>query len=148
MPTPAFPRDVPVSLARDQLSDLVLRVQDPREYRVLTRHGKPVAAIVSMASLERIWRDEQAETWVDPHRRPSGGIRSLDGRYPSCQREAAEFVREIQLQRWQERQALARGGIEPLEGGELMATMDEPVEIAGPEREAPVPKRRWWRRGG
>lgn len=148
MPPPPLPRDIPVSLAREQLSEIVFRVQDPREYRVLTRHGKPVAAIVSMASLERIWRDERADGWGDPAQRPGGGIRSLDGRYPSSQREAAEFVREIQLTRWQERQALARGGIAPLEGGEITVPIDVALEppAKAAEPEAAAVRRRWWSR--
>lgn len=44
--------DVPVTKARAELADLVNRVVYGGERVVLTRHGKPVAAIVSAAELE------------------------------------------------------------------------------------------------
>jgi prevent-host-death family protein len=44
-------REVPVTQARDELADLVNRVAYGDERVVLTRHGKPVAALVSPADL-------------------------------------------------------------------------------------------------
>lgn len=145
IPDPA-PRRIRVSQAREQLAAIVMRVQDPREYCILLRHGKPVAAVVSMASLERIHRDEDAETWTDPKRRPLGWMKGPDGRYSSSDREGAEFVREIQLARWQERRVLERVGMEVLAGGELTAEMAVPVE---PEVEVVAKRGFWsgWRRG-
>lgn len=135
------PLRVAVSKAREDLASIVLRVQDPRAYCVLTRHGKPVAAVVSMTGLRRIWREEDAERWGDPETRPGGVVRHPDGRFAADGQEAAAIVREVQLGRWQERQVLARAGMEPLEGGELRAEMEE---VAVPEV---ARARRWWRVG-
>jgi prevent-host-death family protein len=55
--------DVPVTQARAQLAELVNRVVYGGEQVVLTRHGKPLAALVSAADLERLRRlDEQADS--------------------------------------------------------------------------------------
>jgi prevent-host-death family protein len=55
--------DVPVTQARAQLAELVNRVVYGGEQVVLTRHGKPLAALVSAADLERLRRlDAQAES--------------------------------------------------------------------------------------
>jgi prevent-host-death family protein len=45
-----------VSAARQRLGQVVNCVQDPNECIVMTRHGTPVAAVVSMANLQRIWQ--------------------------------------------------------------------------------------------
>ena len=50
-----------VSAARQRLGEVVARVQDPNECIVMTRHGRPVAAVVSMANLKRIWQIEDEE---------------------------------------------------------------------------------------
>jgi prevent-host-death family protein len=46
--------DVPVTQARAQLADLVNRVVYGGEQVVLTRHGKPLVALVSAADLQRL----------------------------------------------------------------------------------------------
>ncbi len=51
-------QEVPVTQARAALSDLVNRVVYGGERVVLTRHGRPVAAIVSAADLQRLTSDE------------------------------------------------------------------------------------------
>lgn len=54
--------DVPVTQARAQLADLVNRVVYGGEQVVLTRHGKPLVALVSAADLQRLRAlDEQRE---------------------------------------------------------------------------------------
>ncbi|WP_106213478.1 type II toxin-antitoxin system Phd/YefM family antitoxin [Kineococcus rhizosphaerae] len=45
---------VPVTEARAALSDLVSRVSYAGDRILLTRHGKPVAALISMAEYERV----------------------------------------------------------------------------------------------
>ncbi|HMA47808.1 MAG TPA: type II toxin-antitoxin system Phd/YefM family antitoxin [Frankiaceae bacterium] len=47
-------REVPVTQARGELSDLVSRVAFSGERVTLTRHGKAVAALVSAADLARL----------------------------------------------------------------------------------------------
>jgi prevent-host-death family protein len=47
-------RQLPVTQARGELSDLVSRVAFSGERISLTRHGKPVAALVSAADLARL----------------------------------------------------------------------------------------------
>ena len=50
-----------VSATRRRLGEIIGVVQDPNECVVMTRHGKPVAAVVSMANLRRIWQIEDEE---------------------------------------------------------------------------------------
>jgi prevent-host-death family protein len=45
-------REIPVTQARAELAELVNRVAYSGERVVLTRHGRPLAAIVSAADLE------------------------------------------------------------------------------------------------
>ncbi|MEM9550640.1 MAG: type II toxin-antitoxin system Phd/YefM family antitoxin, partial [Pseudomonadota bacterium] len=67
-----------VSDARSQLGHLVTRVQDPRTEVILTRHGKPVAALVSITEVRRIWdlQDTERNGWWWPlyRIRRGGGI--------------------------------------------------------------------------
>ncbi|WP_179378899.1 type II toxin-antitoxin system Phd/YefM family antitoxin [Jannaschia marina] len=130
-----------VSAARGRLSEVLTLVQDPRAYCVLTRHGKPIAAIVSMPELRRIWRDQDAERWDNPRHRPSGVFKGPKG-YFATDRETAEHIREVQLTRWQERRLLRRQGMDVVAGGEVETVLT--VEEEAPE---PVRKRRWWWRG-
>jgi len=46
--------DVPVTQARAELADLINRVVYGGEQVVLTRHGKPLVALVSAADLQRL----------------------------------------------------------------------------------------------
>jgi len=45
---------IPVTQARSELAELINRVVYGGEHVVLTRHGKPLAALVSAADLERL----------------------------------------------------------------------------------------------
>jgi prevent-host-death family protein len=57
--------DVPVTQARAELADLINRVVYGGEQVVLTRHGKPLVALVSAADLQRLRElDEQSEEQV------------------------------------------------------------------------------------
>lgn len=57
--------DVPVTQARAQFADLINRVVYGGEQVVLTRHGKPLVALVSAADLQRLRDlDAQAEEQV------------------------------------------------------------------------------------
>ncbi len=57
--------DVPVTQARAEFADLINRVVYGGEQVVLTRHGKPLVALVSAADLQRLRElDEQAEERV------------------------------------------------------------------------------------
>ncbi|MFF5018278.1 type II toxin-antitoxin system Phd/YefM family antitoxin [Streptomyces sp. NPDC001165] len=54
--------EIPVTQARAELADLINRVVYGAERVVVTRHGKPLVALVSAADLERLDAlDEQAE---------------------------------------------------------------------------------------
>ncbi|MDO0930065.1 type II toxin-antitoxin system Phd/YefM family antitoxin [Streptomyces sp. TG1A-8] len=46
--------EIPVTQARSELAELINRVVYGGEHVVLTRHGKPLVALVSAADLERI----------------------------------------------------------------------------------------------
>ncbi|MDR6597250.1 type II toxin-antitoxin system Phd/YefM family antitoxin [Saccharothrix longispora] len=54
--------EMPISVARDQLGEVVSRVEHAHERAVLTRHGRPVAAVVSIEDLRRL---EAAEDEAD-----------------------------------------------------------------------------------
>ncbi|WP_330461218.1 type II toxin-antitoxin system Phd/YefM family antitoxin [Streptomyces sp. NBC_00820] len=46
--------EIPVTQARSELAELINRVVYGGEHVVLTRHGKPLVALVSAADLERL----------------------------------------------------------------------------------------------
>ncbi|MFR0354189.1 type II toxin-antitoxin system Phd/YefM family antitoxin [Streptomyces sediminimaris] len=46
--------EIPVTQARAELADLINRVVYGKERVVVTRHGKPLVALVSAADLERL----------------------------------------------------------------------------------------------
>ena len=121
--------------ARDRLSEIITRVQDPRAYCVLTRHGRPVAAVVSMAELNRIWKQQDMEDIADDRRRPGFFTFGRGGHLTNA--EAAEAIQEVQLTRRMEREVLKRAGLEPVLGGEIAVT--ETVAQTVPAR-----RRRWW----
>ena len=121
---------ISVSEARSCLGQLCARAQDPRQPIVLTRHGRDIAALVSMEEVARIWRLQQEE-WRGPCNpltgRPRGaslilpqGMTVGAGGKIVTQREAAEEVRRTQKARADERRMLEAGGLAPVEGGELM----------------------------
>jgi prevent-host-death family protein len=51
--------NLPLASLRSDLSDVVTRVQYERERVVIARHGKSVAAIISMKDLERLLQLER-----------------------------------------------------------------------------------------
>ncbi|PWI44407.1 type II toxin-antitoxin system Phd/YefM family antitoxin [Streptomyces sp. ICBB 8177] len=53
--------EVPVTQARAELAELINRVVYGGERVVVTRHGKPLVALVSAADLRRLEDDEQAD---------------------------------------------------------------------------------------
>lgn len=135
--TKPFSLKVSTSHARRHLAELVVRVQDPRAYVVLSKHGKPLAAIVSMTELKRIWADQDAEDKrrTPPPPLPPGFVQGPDGT-PVTKRRAAEKVHAIQMTRKEERAMLAAGGLNSIDGGEIGG-------IADPDETAPA---RWWQR--
>ena len=132
---------VTVSEARPQLGHLCARAQDPRQIIVLTRHGRDIAALVSIEEVQRSWQ-LQNEAWspkkcsVTGKRKggalvlPEGMTVGPDGHIVT-HRELAGIVRNIQIRRKEERELLAQGGLDPVEGGEIAMEMPEVEE---PER--------------
>jgi prevent-host-death family protein len=53
--------EIPVTQARAELADLINRVVYGGERVVVTRHGKPLVALVSAADLERLAQLEEIE---------------------------------------------------------------------------------------
>lgn len=53
---------MPISEARDHLGEVVAKVEHAHERTILTRHGRPVAAVVSIDDLRRL---EVAEDEAD-----------------------------------------------------------------------------------
>ncbi|SHK15040.1 prevent-host-death family protein [Shimia gijangensis] len=121
---------LPISAARSRLGQLCTRVQDPRETILLTRHDKPVAAIVSIAEVTRIWDLQEIEEHgvKNPLSGRSGPcllrgfVPGLNGD-PVTPREAALQMQKVQMTRAAERGILATGGLEPVEGGEVEVTV-------------------------
>lgn len=52
--------EIPVTQARAELAELINRVVYGGERVVVTRHGKPLVALVSAADLERLEKEEAA----------------------------------------------------------------------------------------
>ncbi|MGN9794590.1 type II toxin-antitoxin system Phd/YefM family antitoxin [Streptomyces sp. OZ13] len=52
--------EIPVTQARAELADLINRVVYGGERVVVTRHGKPLVALVSAADLERLEQEAEA----------------------------------------------------------------------------------------
>ncbi|MCT2544429.1 type II toxin-antitoxin system Phd/YefM family antitoxin [Streptomyces sp. NBC_00257] len=52
--------EIPVTQARAELAELINRVVYGGERVVLTRHGRPLVALVSAADLERLEKEEAA----------------------------------------------------------------------------------------
>ncbi|MFJ6851090.1 type II toxin-antitoxin system Phd/YefM family antitoxin [Streptomyces sp. NPDC091271] len=52
--------EIPVTQARAELAELINRVVYGGERVVVTRHGKPLVALVSAADLQRLENDEAA----------------------------------------------------------------------------------------
>lgn len=73
-------RRVQVTDVRPQLTQLLGRVENGSEKLLLTRYGKPVAALVSMADFDRVWDAEEEELYGprDPKtgRRPGPILRA------------------------------------------------------------------------
>jgi len=120
--------------ARDRLSEIVARVQDPRAFCVLTRHGKPMAALVSMAELRRLHDLQEIEDVVRHGHRPVA-FRFGIGLGARTAQEAAQRVLQLQMDRRIEREVLAQAGLDPVPGGELTGEAEGAVEVR---------KRRWW----
>ncbi|MFF0433477.1 type II toxin-antitoxin system Phd/YefM family antitoxin [Streptomyces sp. NPDC004327] len=72
--------EIPVTQARAELADLINRVVYGNERVVVTRHGKPLVALVSAADLARLEESEQpAEESVISSVTPLGGTPSAPG---------------------------------------------------------------------
>ncbi|MFJ6866499.1 type II toxin-antitoxin system Phd/YefM family antitoxin [Streptomyces termitum] len=79
--------EIPVTQARAELADLINRVVYGDERVVVTRHGKPLVALVSAADLERLEKMEAAAAEVADElvirslsgTRLSGGLGSAAG---------------------------------------------------------------------
>ncbi|GAA3100652.1 type II toxin-antitoxin system Phd/YefM family antitoxin [Streptomyces echinatus] len=56
--------EIPVTQARSELAELINRVVYGGEHVVLTRHGKPLVALVSAADLERLESAKQEQDEV------------------------------------------------------------------------------------
>jgi prevent-host-death family protein len=56
-------REIPVTQARDELADLVNRVAFGHERVILTRHSKPVAALVSAEDLD--WLEQRSQERIN-----------------------------------------------------------------------------------
>ena len=106
---------VSTSEARKCLPRLVAKVQDPREWVVLTRHGREVAALVSFEDLKRIFdlHDQDAAARRPPP--PPGLVRLPTGGFGSP-RQAAEQVLKVQMDRKREREVLEAGGLDVVRG--------------------------------
>ncbi|NJQ01619.1 type II toxin-antitoxin system Phd/YefM family antitoxin [Streptomyces zingiberis] len=62
--------EIPVTQARAELAELINRVVYGGERVVVTRHGKPLVALVSAADLERLESAEPGEAGEGPAEEP------------------------------------------------------------------------------
>ncbi|MEU7055908.1 type II toxin-antitoxin system Phd/YefM family antitoxin [Streptomyces sp. NPDC046197] len=72
--------EIPVTQARAELADLINRVVYGGERVVVTRHGKPLVALVSAADLERL--EEPAEPAEAPVVRAFPRVRDVPSSPP------------------------------------------------------------------
>ncbi len=75
--------DISIADLRARLGDLVSRVSYKHDRVVITRHGKPVAALISASDMEKFeeledWNDIQAAKASDAEARRTGGAKTLD----------------------------------------------------------------------
>ncbi|WP_420857469.1 hypothetical protein [Marivivens marinus] len=138
-----------ISNARKRIGWICTHVQDPRNYVVLLRHGKPIAAVVSMVSLKRIQvAEDQDETGHIRHPLYDIWQNGSGSGFPGWEigrrgkmvtaEEAARELRTLQLTRAEERRILQKGGLEPVPGGELME--ERPAWAV----ELWAKQRKWW----
>lgn len=130
---------IPTSEARDKFAAIIHYVQDPRAACILTRHGRDVAAIVSMADLKRIDNQYDVEEITKHGHRPVKFTVGTHGFWTNA--EAADHIQKLQMDRRIEREVLAKAGLEPVPGGELT---EEVVVVPEVEAEPEVKRRRWW----
>lgn len=79
--------EIPVTQARAELADLINRVVYGGERVVVTRHGKPLVALVSAADLERL--EQLPESADDQVISSVSGVR--DAAAPAAAREPRRF---------------------------------------------------------
>ncbi len=77
--------EIPVTQARAELAELINRVVYGAERVVVTRHGKPLVALVSAADLQRLEAEEAAA-----EERVISSVSSI-GSAPSAQGERRRF---------------------------------------------------------
>jgi prevent-host-death family protein len=70
--------DISIADLRARLGDLVSRVSYKHDRVVITKHGKPVAALISASDMEKFqeledWNDIQAAKAADRETRKAGG---------------------------------------------------------------------------
>ncbi|MFF7967700.1 type II toxin-antitoxin system Phd/YefM family antitoxin [Streptomyces sp. NPDC007903] len=89
--------EIPVTQARAELADLINRVVYGSERVVVTRHGKPLVALVSAADLERLEALDAQAAEQDEHMISSvSGVREVSASPPQEQQRfgiAAEHRR-------------------------------------------------------
>ncbi|MEU1179023.1 type II toxin-antitoxin system Phd/YefM family antitoxin [Streptomyces sp. NPDC005820] len=84
--------EIPVTQARAELADLINRVVYGGERVVVTRHGKPLVALVSAADLERLDElDRSPEELERPVEEPVIGSVSAVREVASARREQHRF---------------------------------------------------------
>ncbi|MBO1332386.1 type II toxin-antitoxin system Phd/YefM family antitoxin [Streptomyces sp. VRA16 Mangrove soil] len=81
--------EIPVTQARAELADLINRVVYGDERVVVTRHGKPLVALVSAADLERL--EAMGERAADRAEEPVISSVSRIGSLPSAAGERQRF---------------------------------------------------------
>ncbi|MCX3061041.1 type II toxin-antitoxin system Phd/YefM family antitoxin [Streptomyces beihaiensis] len=81
--------EIPVTQARAELAELINRVVYGGERVVVTRHGKPLVALVSAADLERL--EVAAEPATDPAQEPVISSVSRIGSLTSAPGERQRF---------------------------------------------------------
>ncbi len=74
--------EIPVTQARAELAELINRVVYGEERVVVTRHGKPLAALVPAADLERLEAADQDQQAPEEIVSTVSGIREAGGAVP------------------------------------------------------------------
>ena len=90
--------EIPVTQARAELAELINRVVYGGERVVVTRHGKPLVALVSAADLQRLERDEASEEAAATERVIRAVSSFGPARWPSRE-SSASFAQSIRCAR-------------------------------------------------
>lgn len=132
---------------RLNLTEMIKRTLNGEERMIITRHGKPVVALVTINELHRIWADEDYELYgpVNPetgHRHGAAWVARTGWKRPLFE---AEVIAKEAVEKAEEQEMLTR--IEAkIQSWEEEDTETEQTSEGSAGDAGPVWWKRWWKR--